>query len=55
MRIGDTFPAVRRDSRVAVLFFAGGEFLSVEEPLLEVVGDLALFADSTNQCLMVAS
>ena len=32
----------------------GGEFLRVDESLLEA-GDLALFADSMNQCLIDAS
>lgn len=36
------------------LFLSCGEFLSVEESLLEI-GDLALLADSMNQCLMDAS
>ena len=36
------------------LFLSCGEFLSVEESLLET-GDLALLADSRNQCLMDAS
>ena len=36
------------------LFLSCGEFLSVEESLLET-GDLALLADSMNQCLMDAS
>ena len=36
------------------LFFPCGEFLSVEESLLET-GDLALLADSMNQCLIDAS
>ena len=36
------------------LFFSCGEFRSVEDSLLET-GDLALLADSMNQCLMDAS
>lgn len=36
------------------LFLSFGEFLSVEVSLLET-GDLALLADSMNQCLMDAS
>ena len=36
------------------LFLDGGEFLTVDESPLEA-GDRALFADSTNQCLMDAS
>jgi len=50
-----TLFGVRRGSRVVVLFFDGGEFLSVEVSLLEAAGDLALLADSRNQCLMDAS
>lgn len=36
-------------------FFMGGEFLNVEVSLFEVTGDLALFADSRNQCLIDAN
>ena len=36
-------------------FFAGGELLNVEVSLFEVTGDLALFAESKNQCLIDAN
>lgn len=51
-RLGVPLFRVRRGSMG--LFLSCGEFLSVEESLLET-GDLALFADSMNQCLMDAS
>lgn len=51
-RLGVPLSSVWRDS--IGLFFSCGEFLSVEESLLEM-GDLALLADSMNQCLMDAS
>lgn len=51
-RLGVPLFNVRRDSMG--LFLSCGEFFSVEESLLET-GDLALLADSRNQCLMDAS
>lgn len=51
-RFGVAMFGVRRGS--SGLFFDGGELLSVEESLLDA-GDLALFADSINQCLIDAS
>ena len=51
-RLGVPLLRLRRGS--IGLFLSCGEFLRVEEPLLEA-GDLLLFADSMNQCLMDAS
>ena len=51
-RLGVPLFGVRRGS--TGLFLSCGEFRSVEESLLET-GDLALLADSMNQCLMDAS
>lgn len=51
-RLGVPLFSVRRGS--TGLFLSCGEFRSVEESLLDT-GDLALLADSMNQCLMEAS
>ena len=51
-RLGAPLFSVRRGSMGLLL--SCGEFLSVEESLLET-GDLALLADSMNQCFMDAS
>ena len=51
-RLGVLLLIVQRGSMG--LFLSCGEFRSVEESLLET-GDLALFADSINQCLIDAS
>lgn len=51
-RLGEATLGVRRGS--SGLLFDVGEVLRVEESLLDA-GDLALFADSKNQCLIDAS